>query len=779
MLRRLKSAWPAAEAVLAGFSRPKFARLRLDRFPRGVDNRHIDVALGPVLGRAVANYVRTLVREEVQRHWKQPVASYSESAGEAFRRVTVEHHSAVVRQARSSNQPERAQLFQLALLKQLLEGIDNELAALRAELDDARSPPARQAGGQDLQLHQQAVALARCAPQVRYRVARHLVRELMRLEHASMRQLRKAVLGLSWPVAEVMLANPLLQLDGVGELRDFLSLYPAMLHETETACRANRCVLETFAEWLPASVDPGAGLTPSEQPVPLAPAGRGGLRGLRETERRVRRLFGPRELIDTSASWLDLPENATALLGGDAGVWPRPGQWRHPGITALQRHLNRRLGSKLRRAGLMTAMSASYALPVVYPQLGLAEAEPLVFEFLRGAVDRRAMGRRLAGVHGVEDPAALLRRIDQLRREFEQDPKNGRRQLVARFAGDFLRLRRDLKLAWRLFSGMESVRLVTDERDLALSAANNTLQVFCREDLAADARGSVVGHVIIRVELRGVEEISALMRGRDLSPAAHFSRYFYDPLTPMLDRFEAQKVVVEGDALMLSLLEHGGESAQRLAVARACCLAVQILELSQTMNAEHERLGLPPLELGVGIAYADEPPTFLYDHGRQVTLSPAIDRARRLAACHAPMRRACPMPDGQGLCVAAPVDAGENGEQLVRYNVNGIELEPAAFAQLHFEVSLRRLKMREPGVRQQPLLYAGTCADARGESHPLVVGERPLRLWMGRQLLETEDEGRRYYQVVTDRRLLARVAERLAAAGESLPPPAPRLGRIR
>jgi hypothetical protein len=34
-------------------------------------------------------------------------------------------------------------------------------------------------------------------------------------------------------------------------------------------------------------------------------------------------------------------------------------------------------------------------------------------------------------------------------------------------------------------------------------------------------------------------------------------------------------------------------------------------------------------------------------------------------------------------------------------------------------------------------------------------------------LLQTDDEGRRYYEVVTERRLLERVAERLARRGET------------
>lgn len=758
--------------MLEGFNRPKFVRLRLERFPRGGDNFHIDVLLGPVLSKAATTCVSALVREHVQHLWKQEVSAFSESACEGFRRVLVDHHSAVVKQARSSHRLERVQLFQLSVLKMLLNLVDAEFSRLRAELEDARNLPQRQVNGHSLQLHHQAVILARHASHVRYRVARQLIREFMRLEHGSMRKLRKSVLGLSWPIPEMMLTNPLLPLDGVGSVRDFSSIYPIVLHDAETTFQVNRCVLQTLAEWLPASVD--REIDPRAADGVLAPVGRGdpgSPLGLLETERRVRRLFSLQELNDCSSSWMDLPENATALLGGAEQQWPRPCQWHHPGISSLQRHLSKQLEAQLKKAGLMSAVCASYALNAVYPSLGLVDAESLVFDFLRGGLSRRETMRRLTGVDGVTDATALLRRIEQLWRDYRRDPMAGKRQVLARFAGDFLRLRRDLKLGWRMFLGMDTVRLVANERDEELSLANNMLQVFCREDVAVDTRGSVIGHVIVKADVRGSDEISGQMRRRNLNPAAHFSRYFYDPVTRSLARFDAQKVVVEGDSVVLSILEYGGESAQRLAVARACCLAMQIIDVVDTMNAENERIGLARLEVGLGISYADEPPTYLYDHGRKVTISPAIQRSRRLSSCHALMRKTCPLPGGRGLCVASPVHAEGSGETLVRYNVNGIELDAAAFAQLHVEISLRRLTLREPerGSRLSPVLYAGTCTDTNDEDHLLVVRERAVKLWMGKQLLETEDEGRRYYEVVTEPRLLGRIAERLAAAGEAAP----------
>jgi hypothetical protein len=752
--------------------------LRLDRFPRGVDNLHIDVALGPVLGRAVGNYISALVRENAQRLWQQPVSAFSDAVVESFGGLLQEHHLTVVKGARASNRLERVQLFQLAVLKLFLNLIDAELSALRLGLNDARGRPASQLSGQSLELHRHAVILGRHAEHVRYRIANQLMREYMRLERGGMRNLRKAVLGLSWPVPESMLNNPVLQLDGVGAARDFYRIYPLLLQDPATSRTVSRCVMDAFSEWLPENMQPSVQQNPTmASPFPADRLDQGNARGFLETERRVRGLIGQLELNEGPGTWLDCPDNAIALLGGAAAHWPQPGPWRQRGIDRLQRDLSKRLASSLAGAGLMRAVTASYELAAIYPLSGLVDAESLVFDFLKGVVKRRDMMRRLGGMEGVSDARVPMRRIEGLCKDYRGGVEARKQQLLARFAGDFLRLRRDLKLGWRTFVAMDSLRLVTEEGELGRFQDNPALQVFCRAPVPEDTRSSVNGHVIVKADIRGFAEVTVQMRRRNLDPAAHFSRFFYDPVNRLLDQFGAQKVVVEGDALILSLLERGAEEVDCLAVARGCCLAARIILVMDAMNAENDRIGLPRVELGLGVAYADEAPTYLYDHARKVIISPAIQRARLLSSCHVPLRETCSLPGGRGVCVASavpgePVD-GRGGETLFRYNVNGIELDATAFAQLNVEISLRRL--RRNGKRPATF-YAGRCPDVNGESHWLVVRERVVKMWIGRQLLKAGDEGRRYYEVVSDPRLIERIDAKLSRDD---PEEAGQLSRVR
>ena len=56
-----------------------------------------------------------------------------------------------------------------------------------------------------------------------------------------------------------------------------------------------------------------------------------------------------------------------------------------------------------------------------------------------------------------------------------------------------------------------------------------------------------------------------------------------------------------------------------------------------------------------------------------------------------------------------------------------------------------------------------------GGAHWLVVREHRVKLLVGSQLLEAEEGGRHYYEVVSDPRLIERLLERLPELGEILP----------
>src|SRR6267154_1000901 len=103
----------------------------------------------------------------------------------------------------------------------------------------------------------------------------------------------------------------------------------------------------------------------------------------------------------------------------------------------------------------------------------------------------------------------------------------------------------------------------------------------------------------MQADERDVTRLTRTMIDKGLNPASYFSLNFYDPVNKLLGKYGAQKVFLEGDAIILAILEREGEPG--LAVSRACVLAREMIEIVRGYNQLLERAGLPGLELGVGI----------------------------------------------------------------------------------------------------------------------------------------------------------------------------------
>jgi hypothetical protein len=755
----LHSPIPDNQTVLSGLARPRLARLRLDRFAPGADKRSVDVALGPALVKATEVFIKATVREAVQRTWQQPVPPFSEAIQTAFFSAVERHHDAVLKEPSEDTRRDRLQLFQLALLKLCLDRVFAEIDEVKTELEASRSSrQGRQADGRALELHQQAVILAKRERHIGYVVSRRLMREWMRHEHADFSKTRQLVLGTAWPVPEAMLSNPLLQLGGLGDFDDFSRHYHPLLSDQRSAIQAISTVLGVVAEYLPDDLAKSAAAANSS---PLAGESGRHSKALFGVESLARQLLSPAELIGGNASWVDAPENTVALLGGSQNQWPESTQWRVAGIDRLQRQLNRSVERAWRKAGLWPDIAAGYAAITAQAHLAQPGLPRLFFDCLRGELSRRELKRKLSAIQGL-DEAAVLRRLDQAQRKLDEHVASGRQQRVAGFAGECLRFRRDLKLFWQVHSALERIRLVFDDRERILAMEKEQLQVFCHADSGHAVKGDVVGHAVVTGELRGISELVAMMRLRNTHPADYFSRHLFDPLDYAMQNYGAEKLVSGGDLVSACLFGHAGSHAEAAPVARACCLAVAIVSTVDAMNRESERIGLPRIEVGLGIAYAERAPVYLFDQQRKLTVSPAVDRARELAACHMLLRRNCRLPGERGLCVARPIDGDDDPQAaLMRYNVFGIELDGDAFSQLHVELAMRRIRSHDRRADSKDILHAATLVNGLGAEQLVLVRGRPVRLLMGSRLLDPQKEEPQYYEVVTDQRLRDRVQQRL------------------
>jgi class 3 adenylate cyclase len=151
-----------------------------------------------------------------------------------------------------------------------------------------------------------------------------------------------------------------------------------------------------------------------------------------------------------------------------------------------------------------------------------------------------------------------------------------------------------------LNAALDSVNLVTNERLQELSRVNGTLYEFLLpEEQGQTDSERVLRHVVLKADVRDSTRLTRTMMEKGLNPASYFSLNFYDPVNKLLEKYGARKVFLEGDAIILAILEREGEPG--LAVSRMCVLAREIIEIVRGYNELMQRSSMPGLELGVGI----------------------------------------------------------------------------------------------------------------------------------------------------------------------------------
>ncbi|MEQ9023333.1 MAG: hypothetical protein RLN82_11340, partial [Pseudomonadales bacterium] len=188
-----------------------------------------------------------------------------------------------------------------------------------------------------------------------------------------------------------------------------------------------------------------------------------------------------------------------------------------------------------------------------------------------------------------------------------------------------------------------------------------------------------------------------------------------------------------------------------------------MLKIVGSNNRYSTQMGLPLLELGVGICYSNEAPRFLYDEDKPIMISGAIGLADRMSSCSWKLRAALKktlfnvdvlrIDEGDS-------SKGEKGQNLVRYNVNGILLDDVAFAKLKTEISLKGLRMKLNG--KDYLFYVGQYPDMNGRKKDLVIREGKIGLWKNEMIAVDPDSEDKYYEVVVNRKVLPLVLEAVA-----------------
>src|SRR5258707_8507895 len=449
--------------------------------------------------------------------------------------------------------------------------------------------------------------------------------------------------------------------------------------------------------------------------------------------------------------YLNEPENAKRLFDASfAGEAEAPTRSR----------LLSRLLDRLEQQEILYHILASYEIRPIAADY----CPPVHLQQLRKAlVSREELKQVEQVIKHVPAKKLSLKAIEELSRKIRRYSREEMQGFVLKFAGDFLRLRRDLRDAEHLTTCMERVSLVTTEKARELSRLNNRLYECVLQDEARPEQDHVVSHVIIKSDVRGSTRMTQDLLSRGLNPASHFSLNLHEPVKKLLDRYSAKKVFIEGDAIILAIFETESTVAYARPVAKACILSRQILAVCNSYNESASASNLPALELGLGVAFQGSAPTYWTDGDSGIMISKALNLSDRLSGC---AKLATRMLTGQKthfsgfefLNAIEGASAEELDEFLVRYNMNGIELNEEGFQKLSEEISLDSIetKLDKPWGKENVILYYGEVP--LGESVELLV----LRKGMARQLLPDGKVGapstHAYYEVCTSPALYDLVA---------------------
>jgi hypothetical protein len=770
----------------------------------GVDNIHHDVFLSPKFVQVARDYLFDLIRQNTSGTYLSGIEFRSAKPVDSttFRKLLIELLQSSLAKAKHHKNIEIDLLFRLAVLKFLTAELVNQFGNVILEVKEF----VRKRGEYFERSQQAHVIKARLSEMQSarrdvLRIIGQLVAQIVvDIEENQIAKARRALFGEELPYYE-MLKNRLIFLDGGRDDFYFLEHYvllgnyakdpdrleamDAIFHDflreagiqisQESApskgvqdyrnlfadaerMRGEIANLEEQRENLKKRLEKGDGIfnkfLASSDPADVKAA-------LTDVENRLRHFqkslgelaprldrakkqadFVQKDYEGRLGDYLNEPENARRLFdAASANDAERP----------VRARLLAQLTARLEALELVPHLMAGYEIRAIATDF----CPPVHLQQLRKALVTKEEAKRVEEIlKQVPAKRLTMKPIEELSRRIRKYSLAEMQAAVLRFTIDFLRLRRDLRDAEHLSACMERINLVTAEKVRELSRLNNKLYECLLKEEAKGEHDQVVSHVIIKADVRGSTKMTQDLLTRGLSPASHFSLNLHEPVKKLLDRYSAKKVFIEGDAIILAIFETEATQGDARPVSKACALSKQILAVCNSYNDSTATSHLPPLELGIGIAFQGSAPTYWVDGDSRIMISKALNLSDRLSGCAKLAKR---MLSGQKthfsvfqfLTALEGASAEELDEFLVRFNMNGIELNDEGFQKLSEEISLEKFatKLDMPWGKHEVTLYYGEVP--MGESVELLV----VREGMARELQPDGRIGKasehHYYEVCT------------------------------
>ncbi len=740
--------------ILSGLFTPQEIRLDCSQANKGVDNYHIDIELSPSFVQKTSELIETQVKRIVTGN---KLSSGNSAEFGVFRGEYADMMKVTLHRCKTDLTPGQVKILQFAVVKFVLQEIRNALAKYGEELEVAQGQQ-KYAGSRNLLTTQEKIIWFRkFRNEFQFRVSRLMLRQMQRVDNNHLKKLRAQVLGDDLIEAVHILYNPLLFARTPQDpvvLLEYYFLWPTLEADFEN--------LNSSLEALLARLLPECKFTPLKDDR-VTPATHAEvydeLGGFFAAQQMLGASEDQKESISENFCWLDYPGNIRLLfdeqilddylqkLKEEKGL---KAQWDLKSDIKKLLRIVQEIRKKITTSQELKQMQASYTLKdrITHQEFLLVSVEDAV-----SATAGLNAAKIIAAIDATKEGApALTLKLEDLGSEFERSYRGNENELVLRILTDISRYRLHLKyyrFAHRVFN---RISVVSGEEELRLARAGGQLLKLMNSEEMAQADNSepeIIHHAILKADVRGSTTVTQELVRQGLNPASYFSLRFFDPINERLKTYGAVKVFIEGDAVILGTYEYANNPTEWYSVSRACGMAKEMLDIITSKNSDSVKTGLPSLEIGIGICYSNENPLFLFDEGRPIMISSAIGDADRMSSCSWKLRHT--FDSGDFNVEVLEIDhedeaRGEKGQDFIRYNVNGILLDDAAFSKLKTEVNLSQLNVRSGNKSET--VYVGRFPDMLGKERSLVIREGVVGLWKGDEVVANPGSTAVFYEVL-------------------------------
>ncbi|PCH62990.1 MAG: hypothetical protein COC19_01955 [SAR86 cluster bacterium] len=747
--------------------------LDMDAFSKGINNYHIDVRISPRFSSDMKKLAVLLIP---QLAIPKPLPRDNSKLQQNLRTSYLDMMTVLLHRSSFDLEVQQVLVLQFAITKHILVFVKTELDK-QLESIATRINELKHAGSASLLLLDKRLFwLRKNYSSILYEVNRQLFTQLKKVEQTQLASIRRSCLPQSDNYCVDALLNPLLFSNDLccpqllakeyrlwslnSQEADFIALnieiekiFYLSLSDTNTA---TSLTLHTPSKGLQGSTeihDELGGLLASQIYLGIAA----------DSKNTLTEELNCLELSDVLSSLFDLEHQSQYLeqLKKQQGF-----KFRVPEKTALEqrRKLLKDISNYLGANKLFESLLCSEALTKIKSSATLHGIDySQLCQFVSGQINLvKLQQTNELNQHQI---TCLL----EIQKSISKQSKKPTLKTTASIVVDLARFRRDLKLqrfSHRIFN---RIRILQSSEDLALSKQANTLYFLPTGDEQELSQERIQRHCVLKADIRGSTTVIEDLLSRGLNPASYFSLRFFKPISDILENYGAIKVFHEGDALILSFLEFENSPQQWFCVSRACGLAREILRIVNLNNLYSKKMNLPLLELGIGICFSNKAPHYLYDDNRPIMISSAIGDADRISSCSWSLREQLdPRPfnvDVFKVDTATPATgvATEKGQRYLRYNVNGVLIDTAAFEKLQQELSLQTLSLEIDQSSHQ--FFTAEFPDIHGNYNDLVIRVGHPGNWHEteayKQELEQDTQHRSpdesFYEVIVNQEIINRV----------------------